>query len=115
MKETLKSLLIGFLVMIIVVWAYMHMPLTFRRHKDIKHGNTLIANVQNYHHHHHMLPESQDIKTLESLGFVKKPLGWQPAYQKQDNDSFQIIYQDGFVAPYLYWQSDERRWALTTE
>lgn len=115
MKSTLKSLVIGFIVMIAVVWLYLHMPLAFRRHKDIQHGDTLIANIQQYQKQHNSLPENHDVETLSQLGIVKNAQGWQPAYQKQDEDSFRIIYQDGFVAPYLYWQSDEKRWALTQQ
>ncbi|MBQ9601422.1 MAG: hypothetical protein IJR46_05345 [Neisseriaceae bacterium] len=108
----MKSLMIGFIVMIGIIWVYLHMPLSIRRHKDIKHGNTLIERVQTYQKQHQKLPESNDLKTLEQLGFIKNKQGWQPAYQKQNENSFQIIYQDGYVAPYLYWQSDEKNWAL---
>ena len=115
MKSTIKSLVMGFIVMIGVVWLYLHMPLVFRRHKDIQHGDTLITHIQNYQKQHHSLPENNDEQTLAQLGIVKNAQGWQPAYHKQDEDSFQIIYQDGFTPPYLYWQSDEKRWALTPQ
>ncbi|ULJ65514.1 hypothetical protein [Wielerella bovis] len=111
MKETL----IGITSIILIVWAYLFMPLQWRRHKDIEHGDKLIAKVEQYRAQHFRLPENNETQVLEQLGFKKNKLGWQPAYQKQDADSYRIIYADGYAAPFLYWQSDEKKWALTAQ
>lgn len=108
MKETV----IGIISIILILCAYIYMPTEWRRHKDIAHGDTLITRVEQYRAQHAKLPENHETAVLQQLGFVKNKQGWQPAYQKQDTDSYQIIYADGFVPPFLYWQSDERKWAL---
>lgn len=109
----MKHTLIGIILLIALGVAYLNMPLKWRRHKDINQGNILIENIKQYQSQHHRLPENQENDTLKQLGFVQNKQGWQPAYQKLNPQHYRIIYQDGFVAPYLYWQSDEQQWALT--
>ncbi len=109
----MKDTLIGLFIFVIIGVGYFYLPLEWRRHKDIQHGNHLISQIINYQTNHHALPETDDEKTLTQLGFKKRDkFGWQPAYIKQNENSFEIIYQDGYEAPYLYWQSDEQQWAL---
>lgn len=108
----MKNLIGIFLIMTIAI-AYFNIPLEWRRHKDIEHGNQLISQITHYQRQHHRLPENNDQTTLKELGFTQNKQGWQPAYQKQSPDSYRIIYQDGYTSPYLYWHSNEQKWALT--
>lgn len=104
---------IGFLLLIITAIAYLNIPIEWRRHKDIEHGNKLIQNIQIYQQQHNRLPENSEIETLNKLGFTQNARGWQPAYQKQNEHSYRIIYLDGYTPPYLYWQSDEKIWTTS--
>lgn len=108
----MKDTFFGFVVLILIGVAYLNMPIQWRRYKDIEHGKHLIENIKNFQNQHKKLPENSDTDTLKQLGFVQNKQGWQPAYQKINEQHYRIIYQDGFVAPYLYWQSDEQKWAL---
>ena len=85
--------LMGLLVCVAVGVAYLYFPLQWRRHKDIEHGNTLITNVQQY-------------------GFTKNKIGWQPQYIKHSDNDFEIIYRDGYLPPFLHWQSNTQHWTL---
>ncbi|XXQ67772.1 hypothetical protein ACKLNO_09095 [Neisseriaceae bacterium B1] len=108
----MKNMLFGFAALIAIGFAYLNMPFEWRRHKDIAHGNTLIQNIKTYQATQKRLPENQDEAMLQQLGFVKNKQGWQPAYQKINAQHFRLIYQDGYAPPYLYWQSDEQKWAV---
>lgn len=109
----MKEMLIGLTVIAVLVIGYVNMPLQWRRHKDIEHGNALVAKVEQYRAQHRRLPAHDDVATLQQLGFVRhEKIGWQPAYIQLDAQRYEIIYQDGYVAPYLHWQSDKQKWAL---
>lgn len=108
MKETV----IGVLVLAAVLWAYVQMPMSWRRHKDIQLGNTLIENVQNFQKQHNRLPENHENAVLLQLGFRQNKLGWQPNYRKIGANQFQIVYADGYVPPFLTWDSHTKQWVL---
>lgn len=108
MKETF----IGISVLILALIAYVNMPMEWRRHKDIKFGNQLIENVQTYQKQHRRLPENHDKALLLQLGFRENKQGWQPNYRQINAQDFQIIYADGYVPPYLAWDSQGKTWAL---
>lgn len=111
MKETL----IGISVLALLLVAYVNLPMEWRRHKDIKTGNTLITQVENYQKQHNRLPENADETTLQQLGFRKNKQGWQPNYRKLGATQFQIIYEDGYTPPFLAWDSQTRTWALVAK
>lgn len=108
----MKQTLIGTAALILIAAAYLHMPLEWRRHKDIRHGNRLIENVKTYQKQHRKLPETDDTAVLQELGFAKNEQGWQPGYRKTAPQHFQIQYADGYTAPYLTWRSDQPQWQL---
>lgn len=106
----MKQTLIGTSLLILLCAAYLHLPLHWRRHKDIEHGNRLIANVQAYQRDHGSLPENGEAETLKRLGFAQNKQGWQPGYTRTGPSHFQIQYADGYTAPYLTWRSDQPHW-----
>lgn len=108
MKETA----IGITVMILAVWAYTHLPMTWRRHKDIQFGNHLITQVQQYQQQHRRLPENHETTVLQQLGFRQNKQGWQPNYRKINATQFKIVYEDGYLPPFLTWDSQQQEWVL---
>ena len=109
MKETV----IGISVIVLIILGYLNMPLEWRRHKDIEHGNQIIAQIERYRQQHKQLPNAQNEAELAQLGLVKNKQGWQPAYRRLNDQHYEIIYQDGYTAPYLRWQSQQPHWILT--
>lgn len=108
MKETL----IGISAIVLFLFMYLNMPITWRRHKDIQVGNHLISQIQNYQKQHHRLPENHEDKILQQLGFHKNEHGWQPNYRKINTTQFQIVYADGYSPPFLAWDTQTQTWAL---
>lgn len=109
----MKNTLLGIFAIVAITYAYLNAPLSFRRHKDIEHGNTLISAVETYRSKHNTLPDTADSDTLLQLGFKHdKDLGWQPNYRKLDAAHYQIIYADGFEPPHLGWDSHSKTWQL---
>lgn len=111
MKETL----IGLTVIIALTCAYVFMPFEWRRHKDIKLGNQIIAQIHQYQQTHNKFPENNDEAVFKQLGFRHdKQFGWQPNYQKTAQ-GFELSYKNGFSQPYLTWQSHQQKWFLKNE
>lgn len=108
--------LLGVLGLVVLAYAYLNLPLEWRRHKDIKLGNSLIVNIQNHQNQHKKLPETEDFPLLKQLGFQEhKNIGWQPNYQKLNAEQFKIIFRDGYSPPYLMWDSQEKQWKYSAE
>lgn len=110
--KTFKELLVGFCIIALLMVAYVNLPMEWRRYKDIRVGNKLITQVANYQQKNHRLPENQETSILLQLGFHQNKQGWQPNYRKLNAQNFQIIYVDGYDAPYLAWDSANKTWAL---
>lgn len=108
----MKNTILGVVILVAIGIAYINMPWQWRRHKDIERGNALIQKLEQYQQQNHRLPDSHEQAILSEIGFIQNKQGWQPAYQKLDNARYQIIYQDGYDAPYLTWQSDKKTWML---
>lgn len=81
------------------------------RRSDIKSGNELVQRLEKYMVQHDRLPDSGDWKALGELGFEITETGTRPAYEKLSNDEFQLIYLEGFDGPYLFYNSDSKKWA----
>ena len=110
MKTFIQTLL-GMVVLIAVGMLYLNMPVHWRRHKDIQLGNQIIAQIQQFQRSHQRLPENSEAELIP-LGFKHNKQGWQPNYIRHSPSEYEIRYQDGYVAPYLRWQSGKQAWEL---
>ena len=112
MKKT-AIVVVSILLLIIVSLAiYWNLPIDVTRRADIQYGNSLIRNIEIYKKAYHQLPENNDWKTLQKLGFKKENLGAQPDYRKNGNGSYELIYLDEFGGPFLIWNSNEKKWSI---
>lgn len=103
MKKWLLIIGIGLSVVALI---FFNLPFEVTRCSDIKWGNKLIAEIENYKLAYKHLPRTNDHKTLERLGFDEI----QPIYEKINKNEYQIIFLAGFDPPYLYYNSEERVW-----
>ena len=110
MKTFIQTLL-GMAIIVTIGFAYLNLPTQWRRHKDIQLGNQIIAQIQQFQHTHHRLPENSEAELIP-LGFKHNKQGWQPNYIRHSPSEYEIRYQDGYVAPYLRWQSGKQVWEL---
>lgn len=109
----MKQILVGIIASIIIICAYMYLPMQWRRHKDIKLGDHIITQIEQYHTNHGKLPDPNDESLLKTFGFRKhKEHGWQPTYRLHNNEQFTIVYANGYVKPWLTWDSKQRVWYL---
>lgn len=98
---------------VLLVFGYLNLPLEWRRHKDIKRGQVLIENLQEYYQQNGRLPENTETGLLKQLGFTETAQGWQPSYRKSmDGNGYTLRYQDGFKPPYLVYHSEKKTWML---
>ena len=110
MKTFLQTLL-GMGILVAIGLAYLNLPIQWRRYKDIQLGNQIIAQIQQFQRSHQRLPENNEAELIP-LGFKHNKQGWQPNYIRHSSSEYEIRYQDGYVAPYLHWQSGKQVWEL---
>lgn len=91
---------------------YWNLPLELLRKDDINFGNRLIENIKIYQRKYNKLPENNDWKTLEKLGFDMELLGTNPSYQTNKKGEFELVFLEGFDGPYLVWNSNIKRWKI---
>ena len=112
--KTLLQTLLGMAILVAIGLAYLNLPIQWRRHKDIQLGNQIIARstvILQFQRSHHRLPENNEAELIP-LGFKHNKQGWQPNYIRHSPSEYEIRYQDGYVAPYLRWQSGKQVWEL---
>ena len=96
-------------IIIGLYFLWWNLPLTIIRHSDIKLGEIIIENIENYKETNG-LPDNNDWKTLRKFGFRDKIDFLQPEYSRIDSETFELLYLEGFDGPYLMWNSKERVW-----
>ena len=109
--KTLLQTLLGMAILVAIGLAYLNLPIQWRRHQDIQLGNQIIAQIQQFQRSHQRLPENNEAELIP-LGFKHNKQGWQPNYIRHSPSEYEIRYQDGYVAPYLRWQSGKQVWEL---
>ncbi|SDW88554.1 hypothetical protein [Flavobacterium degerlachei] len=109
MKKFTLGILIIFVLTIGIYFIWWKLPLTINRSSDIKLGEKIIKNIENYKTTNE-LPDNDDWKTLRGFGFRDKIDFLQPEYRRVDKETFELIYIEGFDGPYLMWNSIERKW-----
>lgn len=69
-------------------------------------------NIETYRKLHKKLPDNDDYRTLEKLGFKMEYIGTKPDYIVDSvGSSYELTYLEGFDGPYLIWNSDEKKWS----
>lgn len=111
MKKTL-IISISVIVLIIISFAiYWNLPIEITRKADIKSGNKIVENIENYRKKSYKLPEVNDWQTLEQLGLLKDNRS-KPVYTKDENGNYELVFDDGLGGPYLLWNSTEKKWTI---
>lgn len=112
MRKIFIVILIIILLIPILWFGYNKLPIEITKRKDIKFGNELIVKIQDYQIKNSQLPSTDDWKTLEKIGFKTEMLGTKPSYQKISDDEYELIYIEGFDAPYLLYNSKSKKWIV---
>lgn len=106
-----KKLIITLLILLLIaVLVFFNLPLEKRRAHDIRFGNKLIVNIENYQSRFGHLPRNWDWKTLEELGFKINRIGTEPDYIRINDNEYQLTFLDSFDGPYLLYNSTEKKW-----
>jgi hypothetical protein len=81
-------------------------------YSEIKFGNELIKNIEQYKSENDRLPNTDDWKLLDNLGFEKTDLGTNPTYEKIDLKTYRITFIKGFDGPYLTYENNNKKWLM---
>jgi len=111
MKKTLIISITVIILIIISFTIYWNLPIEITRKSDIKTGNEIIENIENYRKNSYKLPEENDWQTLEQLG-LEKDNHTKPVYTKDEKGNYELFYDDGLGGPYLLWNSAEKKWTI---
>jgi len=111
MKKTLIISLSVIVLIILSITIYWNLPIEITRKSDIKSGNKIVENIENYRKNSYKLPEVNDWQTLEQLGLQKDDPA-KPVYNKDEAGNYELIYDDGLGGPYLLWNSTEKKWTI---
>lgn len=111
MKKTLIISLSIIVLIILAITIYWNLPIEITRKSDIKTGNEIIENIENYRKNSYKLPEENDWQTLEQLG-LEKDNHSKPVYRKNEKGNYELFYDDGLGGPYLLWSSAEKKWTI---
>tara|TARA_R100000353_G_scaffold175981_1_gene148124 strand:+ start:50 stop:421 length:372 start_codon:yes stop_codon:yes gene_type:complete len=108
MKKGVLIFLVLFGIGLLVLF---NLPLEITHRTEIKRGNALIENIENYINETGELPGSNNWETLRSIGFTEDEMETAYPEIRQINDStYELIFTIGFDPPYLMWNSKERIW-----
>ena len=109
---TKRILILLPILIILFVLIYFNLPTEITRKSDIEFGNTIVENIKKYQKLNNTLPESDNWETLAQFGFINKMLGTNPAYEKINDNEFELIYLEGFDGPYLLYNSKSMEWKV---
>ncbi len=109
MKKIILILFGSFAIAILFWIIWRNLPIAINRASDINFGNKIIQKIENYQKTN-KLPESNDWNILKNFGFKENSISFEPEYSKLNDDTFELIFLEGFDGPYLMWNSKERKW-----
>lgn len=112
LKKIIFYLLVLIALIVIGVFIYQNLPIEITRKSDIEQGNKIIQKIEQYQSIHNKLPQENDWKTLENLGFQMNETGTKPNYTLDYNGNYEITFLDGFDDPYLIWNSIDKKWKI---
>lgn len=105
----IASILILIPILGFVIW--FNLPVTVQRNSDIKFAEEIIKNIDSYRQKKE-LPSDTAYQTLRQFGFKEGDFGFLPEYSKINDNTYELIYVEGFDGPYLMWNSRERKWKV---
>ena len=76
---------------------------------DIKSGNAIIANLEQFHREHGRLPDQYNQSEMAALGFEPNAVAYNPLFSAQGSD-YEITYVHGFDGPYIVYSSHTKKW-----
>ena len=107
------SILILFIVLTLISWIiYINLPVEIARKADIIYGSELTKKIDEYYEANQVLPESNDWETLEKIGFEFQDWVCIPEYSKINETEYELIFVEGFDAPYLLYNSKTKQWII---
>ncbi len=109
-RRIVKVIGLIFLLTIILYFIWVTLPVSINRYVDIKFGDSVIEKIEDYRKINGRLPETDDWRTLKTLGFRDKVAFLVPEYQKLNDDNYELRYIEGFDGPYLLWNSKDKIW-----
>lgn len=107
-----RILIITPIVLIVIGLIYFNLPFEITRKADIDFGNELVSKIEYFGKENNKLPETDDWKVLDELGFKTEMLGTEPTYQKINEMEFELIFLEGFDGPYLMYNSKSNNWSM---
>jgi len=112
MGKFLKIVGFSLLALVVLYLIWIKLPVKYNRISDIRKGNLIIIQIENYHREYGDLPKEQDWETLKTMEFDTSGLFLQPVYSKINDSTFELIFVEGFDPPYLLWDSKEKEWKM---
>ena len=109
---TKRILILIPVVSILIGLIYFNLPFEVTRKSDIDFGNELVSKIEQFKNENNRLPETDDWKVLDELGFKTEMLGTNPTYQKINQKEFELIFLEGFDGPYLLYNSKSNDWTM---
>jgi len=101
---------VGAALLLICVWAALLalLPWQARYWSDIRAGNAIVANVEQFRREHGRLPDRDNTDEVNALGFTF-PIDYIPDYHAF-GDEYEIEYMEGFEGPYIAYSSKLNEW-----
>ena len=107
------TFLIGIIAILIIAYIiWWKLPFTINRKADIKLGELVIENIENYRDTTSCLPESDDWELLKQCGVEFDFDVLRPFYFKLNDSTYEIAYIVGFDGPYLKYNSQSNEWSI---
>ncbi len=103
----------GIIILLTIIFyvTWLNLPIAINRYSDIKFANKIIDQIDKYKITN-SLPESDDWETLKKFGFEDHLDFFVPEYQKLNDETYELIFVEGFNGPYLLWNSKDRKWKI---
>lgn len=109
---TIRILISIPVILITIGLIYFNLSFEVTRKSDIDFGNELVSKIEQFKTENNRLPETDDWKVLDELGFKTEMLGTDPTYQKINQKEFELIFLEGFDGPYLVYNSKSNEWSI---
>jgi len=102
---TIGLIIIATLIALYFIW--WNLPVTINHHSEIKLGDKVIDNVDNYWKSNKKLPQWNDWEALRKLGIQFDNDVSKPEYKNLNDLVYELYFIEGFDRPYLMWNSTE--------
>lgn len=109
MRKFIVILILFFFAILLIGVICYYVPFEIQYRKEIRLGNQLIEQIENFRLQNDSIPEENDYKSLKSLGFDLE-YGLAAMYTKLNKTDYIIAYYWGFDPPYLFYYSKTKKW-----